>query len=59
MLIDYEFTGWNPRAMDLANYINETQIDNNYKENASGIKFYPDNAMSEEEIIWFLRSYLE
>ena len=29
MLIDYEYTGWNPMVADLANYLNETMLDNN------------------------------
>lgn len=43
MLIDYEYVGWNPVAMDLANYINEMAIDNNE------IKFYEDNIPSLDE----------
>ena len=30
MIIDYEYAGWNPMAMDLANYLNETMLDNSY-----------------------------
>jgi thiamine kinase-like enzyme len=30
LLIDYEYAGWNPMAMDLANYLNETMLDNAY-----------------------------
>jgi thiamine kinase-like enzyme len=30
MIIDYEYSGWNPMAMDLANYFNETMLDNSY-----------------------------
>lgn len=28
LIIDYEYAYWNPRAWDLANYFNETMIDN-------------------------------
>ena len=30
MLIDFEYVGLNPRAFDLANYLNETALDNAY-----------------------------
>lgn len=30
MLIDLEYVGWQPRAFDLANYFNETVVDNSY-----------------------------
>ena len=40
MLIDYEYTFWNPRAMDLANYFNETTLDNAYPL-GNGMKYYP------------------
>jgi len=44
MIIDYEYSGWNPMAMDLANYVNETMLDNSYPfEN--GIAWYLDNCM--------------
>jgi thiamine kinase-like enzyme len=44
MLIDYEYAGWNPMAMDLANYIGETVLENAYPlEN--GINWYLDNVM--------------
>jgi len=29
-MIDYEYAGWNPMAMDVANYVNETMLDNSY-----------------------------
>jgi thiamine kinase-like enzyme len=37
LLIDNEYAGWNPMAMDLAVYINETMIDNSYPED-NGVK---------------------
>jgi thiamine kinase-like enzyme len=44
MLIDYEYSGWNPMAMDLANYVNETMFDKNT------LKFIPENCMTVEEV---------
>ena len=57
MIIDYEYAGWNPMAMDLANYINETMLDNAYPlEN--GIKWYLDNCMSPQEIEQMVKEYM-
>ena len=28
IFIDFEYTGWNPRGMDIANYFSETMLDN-------------------------------
>ena len=28
VLIDYEYGGWNPFAVDIANYLNEFMLDN-------------------------------
>lgn len=39
LLIDYEYAGWNPMAMDLANYLNETMLDNNHPY-GDGIAWY-------------------
>jgi choline/ethanolamine kinase len=39
MLIDFEYAGWQPRAMDLANYCNETMIDNAHPL-GKGVKLY-------------------
>ena len=44
MLIDYEYAGWNPMAMDLANYIGETILENAYPLD-NGINWYLDNIM--------------
>ena len=49
IIIDQEFAGWNPMAMDLANYLNETMIDNAYPFD-NGIAVYPQNALSDAEI---------
>lgn len=45
MLIDYEYVGWQPRAFDLANYINEMLFDSSYPY-ANGIFLYIDNLMN-------------
>ena len=45
MLIDYEYAGWNPMAMDLANYINETILENAFPLD-NGINWYLDNCMA-------------
>jgi len=45
-LIDYEYGGWNPMAMDIANYLNECAIDNAHPKDI-GIKYYPNNFPSE------------
>jgi thiamine kinase-like enzyme len=58
MLIDFEYSGWNPMAMDLANYINETMIDNTYPHD-NGIKWYPDNCMTKAEVNDMAQVYLE
>ena len=39
LLIDNEYAGWNPMAMDLAVYINETMIDNSHP-GPNGVKQY-------------------
>lgn len=53
MLIDYEYCGWQPRAFDLANYLNEVAFDNVYPYN-KGIALYPQNLMGEAEVRDFL-----
>jgi thiamine kinase-like enzyme len=57
MLIDYEYCGWQPRAFDLANYLNEVAFDNTYPYN-KGIALYPQNLMGEAEVRDFLTQYL-
>lgn len=49
MLIDYEYSGWNPMAMDLANWINETMLDNSFPEK-NGIELYLNNSMEKDEV---------
>jgi thiamine kinase-like enzyme len=49
MIIDYEYAGWNPMAMDVANYINETMVDNNFLDH-NGIVWYSENCMTDIEV---------
>ena len=58
MMVDFEYTGWQPRAMDIANYFNETMLDNayNYK---NGITYYTENIMDKEELADFEQTYLK
>jgi thiamine kinase-like enzyme len=58
LIIDLEYGGWNPMAMDVAVYINETMNDNSYPGN-NGVQWYTDNIMSEKEIEMFVKSYLQ
>ena len=46
MLIDYEYSDWNPMAYDLADYINECVCDNNALGQACGVQGYPNNLPS-------------
>jgi thiamine kinase-like enzyme len=48
LLIDLEYAGWNPMAMDLAVYMNETMIDNSHSED-NGVKVYKGNHMNDKE----------
>ena len=48
ILIDNEYAGWNPMAMDLAVYINETMNDNSYP-GKNGVEWYLDNIMDNNE----------
>ena len=57
MLIDFEYCGWQPRAFDLANYLNEVAFDNVYPYK-KGIALYTQNLMGEAEIRDFLTQYL-
>jgi len=57
-LIDYEYGGWNPMAMDIANYLNECAVDNAYPK-GMGIKYYPCNFPTEFERNLLIKSYLE
>lgn len=48
LLIDNEYAGWNPMAMDLAVYLNETMIDNSHPGD-NGVKVYLSNYMTLQE----------
>ena len=56
-LIDYEYADWNPMQFDIANYLNETMIDNAHPKDF-GIAYYPDNMLSDRERLEFLTKYL-
>ena len=57
MLIDYEYAGWNPMAMDLANYISETILENAYPY-GTGINWYLDNIMQQSELESMIKTYM-
>lgn len=58
IFIDFEYTSWNPRAMDIANYFNETMLDNAHPVD-NGIKCYLQNFIKESEQDFLFRRYLE
>ena len=47
-LIDYEYGGWNVFAFDIANYLNEYMLDNNWSA-GNGIRCYVRNYATAEE----------
>mmetsp|Transcript_9303 Transcript_9303/g.15679 ORF Transcript_9303/g.15679 Transcript_9303/m.15679 type:complete len:173 (-) Transcript_9303:44-562(-) len=57
ILIDFEYAGWNPMAMDVAVFINETMNDNSYP-GKNGVEWYLDNVMSLREQDEFIEAYL-
>lgn len=57
LLIDNEYAGWNPMAMDVAIYINEVMIDNSHPCD-NGVKEYIDNAMSDLEVERIIKCYM-
>lgn len=57
ILIDNEYAGWNPMAMDLAVYINETMNDNSYP-GKNGVEWYLDNIMDMKEQEQLISAYL-
>lgn len=61
-LIDYEYGGWNPIAMDIAHYLNECCIDDAHPMDV-GVKLYLENFPSENErhelIKYYIRNYYE
>ena len=48
ILIDLEYVGWAPKAMDIANYLNETMLDNAYALK-NGIACYLRNFANQRE----------
>jgi thiamine kinase-like enzyme len=58
ILIDFEYIGWAPRAMDLANYCNETMLENAYPLK-NGIACYLRNFMKDNEQEFLIEKYLE
>ena len=58
LLIDNEYAGWNPMAMDLAVYLNETMIDNSHPGD-NGVKVYLSNYMEPSEQRRMILSYLK
>lgn len=57
LIIDYEYAGWNPMAMDLANYLNESMLDNSYPA-GNGIGWYIENCMTTGELREMTQAYL-
>lgn len=57
LLIDFEYSGWQPMAHDLANYLNEMVLDNCHP-CGNGIALYLENDPTEPEIEAFLTRYL-
>jgi len=57
-LIDYEYGGWNPMAMDIANYLNECCLENAHPKGV-GIKCYLENFPSTYECNLLMKSYLK
>ena len=47
-LIDFEYSGWNPRAFDIANYCCEAAFDNSYPLDL-GISYYLNNLPNDHE----------
>ena len=58
IVIDYEFSGWNPMAFDLAHYFNECMTDNAYPLK-NGINWYTENIMQMNELEDFIKKYME
>lgn len=57
LIIDNEYAGWNPMAMDLAVYVNETMINNSHP-GGNGVKEYADNLMTEYETEKMIKEYM-
>lgn len=57
LIIDNEYAGWGPMAMDIGVYINETMNHNSYP-GKNGVEWYLDNLMSDEEQIDLTKAYM-
>ena len=57
-LIDYEYGGWNVFAFDIANYLNEYMLDNNWS-SGNGIRTYLNNFASIAEREYLCKLMLE
>jgi thiamine kinase-like enzyme len=57
ILIDFEYAGWNPMAMDVAVLINETMNHNSHPA-GNGVEFYLENLMTAGERDSLARTYL-
>ena len=57
MIIDFEYTGWQPRAMDIANFCNDAMIDNAYPLK-NGMGLYLNNFFNDHEINAIITTYL-
>jgi thiamine kinase-like enzyme len=58
MIIDLEYSLWGPRSLDIANYINETMLDNAYP-CKNGIAVYTENLATDPEQEVIMRNWLE
>ena len=58
MLIDYEYSNWNPRMYDIGNYLNEHVCDNAHPEGC-GIHYYHQNMPSDAHIEYLVECYFK
>ena len=58
IIIDYEYSGWNPIAYDIANFFNECAVDLVYPGN-TGIKYYFQNFPNQMERESLCKCYAE
>lgn len=58
MIIDLEYANWGPMSLDIANYINETMLDNSYPMK-KGINYYLENMATEQEQELLMVTYLK
>ena len=58
ILIDYEYAKWNPMAYDIANFVNESMVDNAYPAK-NGVAWFPDNMLTVSEIAKMGSHYLK